>query len=141
MKITKVQINKYKSYESSQQFAVDPSVTVLVGKNEAGKTAILEAIAKTNYFTEDKSFKFDPVHDYPRKEKKKYDKAGEVEEVTRITYAIDPELRERIDREVGKGILTATEITVATKYDNTRTIIGLDASAKRFLEQAEKLAA
>lgn len=140
MKITKVQIHKYKSYETPQQFAVDPSVTVLVGKNEAGKTAILEAIAKTNYFTDDKNFKFDPVHDYPRKEKKKYDKAGVVEEVIRITYAISPGLRKRIDDEVGKGVFTDTEITIATNYDNKRTIIGLTANDKKLLEDRGKAA-
>lgn len=76
MKLTHVEIEKYKCYETPQGFAVDEDITVLVGKNEAGKTAVLEAIAKTNYFTDDATFKFDPVLDYPRKEKKKYDKAG-----------------------------------------------------------------
>ena len=65
-------IEKYKSYESRQSFEVDESITVLVGKNEAGKTALLEAIAKTNYFENDEDFVFDLVADYPRKEKKRF---------------------------------------------------------------------
>jgi predicted ATPase len=140
MKITKVRVNRYKSYEIPQEFTVDPAVTVLVGKNEAGKTAILEAVAKTKYFTDDKNFKFDPVHDYPRKEKKKYDKSGVVEEAIQITYAIDPALRQTIEADVGKGVLSSDHITLATKYDNSQAIYELNAKTKTFLEHKAKVA-
>lgn len=68
--LTKVELNKYKSIETVQAFNVGKAVTTLVGKNEAGKTAVLEAIAKTNYFANDPKFKFDATYDYPRKEKR-----------------------------------------------------------------------
>ena len=76
--LTSVKLDKYKSYETPQSFDVDEKVTVLVGKNESGKTAVLEAIAKTHYFEDDPKFKFDATHDYPRREKKRYDKSEEI---------------------------------------------------------------
>ena len=48
--LTAVEIHKYKCIEKHQRFDVDDRITVLVGKNESGKTAVLQAVAKTNYF-------------------------------------------------------------------------------------------
>lgn len=59
--LKQVKINKYKSYTTEQEVQLDDSVTTLVGKNESGKTAFLEALAKLNYFTSDEDFKFDAV--------------------------------------------------------------------------------
>jgi len=112
---------------------VEEDITVLVGKNEAGKTAILEAIAKTNYFNDDKSFTFDSILDYPRKEKKKYDKAGKIGNVVTATYSIDEELTAEIAKDVGEGVFDCSSITVTTLYDNTRTIGGVHANRTAFL--------
>ena len=79
MKLTNVTIHKYKSYDQSQSFPIDNDITIIVGKNESGKTAILEAIAKTNYFSDDGEFKFNPTHDYPRKEKRNTTNLGKLE--------------------------------------------------------------
>ena len=72
-----VTIHKFKCIESDQTFDVEPDVTVLVGMNESGKTSILQALAKTKYFTNDPAFLFNTTHDYPRKEKKRMDKSGD----------------------------------------------------------------
>ncbi|MFW6030015.1 MAG: AAA family ATPase [Halanaerobiales bacterium] len=47
MKLKKVRIRDFKCIEDSEEFSVE-DVTCLVGKNEAGKTAILEALYKLN---------------------------------------------------------------------------------------------
>lgn len=133
--LTKVAINKYKSIETEQTFEVDPKVTVLVGKNEAGKTAILEAIAKENYFEDDPKFKFNAVYDYPRKEKKKFDKSGQDIEVIRCTYVISKDLLKRIQDDVGTATFNATEITHARKYLTDKgTLSGVHADRKKFIE-------
>lgn len=74
MKLVNVTVHKYKCIESDQNFNVENDTTVLVGMNESGKTSVLEAMAKTNYFEDDEKFKFNTTHDYPRKEKKSIDK-------------------------------------------------------------------
>lgn len=56
MKLKKVLLHKYKSFESDQEFEVQDDITILVGMNESGKTSVLESIVKTRYFQEDKKF-------------------------------------------------------------------------------------
>src|SRR5271166_5822311 len=96
-----VKINKYKSIETLQSFEVEKDITTLVGKNEAGKTAILEAIAKSNYFQKDPKWVFDATLDYPRKEKKAFDKRDKAEEVISCTYSISKELLDEIQNDMG----------------------------------------
>ena len=64
MKLINVQITKYKCIEDSSPWRVD-QVTTLIGKNEAGKSAILEALYKLNPVEDDAS-NFHP-NDYPRR--------------------------------------------------------------------------
>jgi predicted ATP-dependent endonuclease of OLD family len=47
MKLKSVAVTNFRSVEDSGVFSVD-NITCLVGKNEAGKTAILQAIAGLN---------------------------------------------------------------------------------------------
>lgn len=47
MKLKKVHITEYRSIWDSNEFDID-DITCLVGKNEAGKTAILQALYKLN---------------------------------------------------------------------------------------------
>ena len=63
MKLTKARIQKYKCVENSEEWRVD-QVTCLVGKNESGKSALLEALYKLNPVEEDEGFR---ETDYPRK--------------------------------------------------------------------------
>ncbi|MCB1984077.1 MAG: AAA family ATPase [Burkholderiales bacterium] len=58
IKLIEATVHKYKCIENDQTFEVDDKVTVLVGMNESGKTSILEALAKTNYFESDEKFTF-----------------------------------------------------------------------------------
>ena len=52
IKLIKADIVRYKCIEKEQSFNIEDDVTVLVGMNESGKTSILEALSKTNYFLE-----------------------------------------------------------------------------------------
>ncbi len=139
MKLVNVIIEKYKSFETVQSFSIDSDVTILVGKNESGKTAALEAIAKTNYFSTDESFKFDPTHDYPRKGHTKYKKSGNIDNAITASYELDDNEIELIEENLGKGILTGRQISITTKYDNTRAIampgIEINVCLNHFCEQ------
>lgn len=116
--LKEVRINKYKSIESEQVFSVEKNITVLVGMNESGKTSLLEAIAKTNYFTNDDDFKFDTTHDYPRKEKKQLDKSGENPIAVTTIYTISDQLYAQISNELGTDVLTTRDFGYITYYDN-----------------------
>ncbi|WP_443090369.1 AAA family ATPase [Basfia succiniciproducens] len=109
-------------------------ITIIVGKNESGKTAILEAIAKTNYFSDDNDFKFNPTHDYPRKEKKKYDKSGEIGEAISCTYQLNQKEIHEIEKHIGGNVVSKWEFTVTTKYDNLKSISHPETDIYKFLE-------
>ena len=77
MRLTKARVQGYRSVIDSGWFDVENGKTILVGPNEAGKTAILQALQKLN--PPEGVALFDPLRDYPRS---KYDediKNGKVE--------------------------------------------------------------
>src|SRR5690606_27409170 len=130
--LKKVVINKYKSYSSKQVVELEDDITTLVGKNESGKTAFLEALAKLNYFTDDEAFKFDEVQDYPRNELKRYQRTGEDVEPIVCTFQLDQETIDEINEDLGEGILTTDSFSVSTKYKNGRTWYYINCDEKKY---------
>jgi recombinational DNA repair ATPase RecF len=105
LKLTKVKINKYKSFNKEQEIDIDDKVTVLVGKNESGKTAFLEAIAKINYFENNPFFKLNIIGDYPRNELIRFKNSGEDTEALRCDFEISKEMMQVIEYDLGKDVL------------------------------------
>ena len=66
MRLKKARIRKYRSIRDSGWFDVEPTKTILIGPNESGKTAILEALQKINPPGEIRNF--NALRDYPRSE-------------------------------------------------------------------------
>ena len=64
MKLKKLQIENYKCIHDTTEFDLS-QITCLVGKNEAGKSAILEALYKLMP-VEDSEATFEPIDHYPR---------------------------------------------------------------------------
>ncbi|WP_138431903.1 AAA family ATPase [Fodinibius saliphilus] len=121
MKLQNIEIHKYKSIENTQNFELDPDVTILVGMNESGKTAILETIAKTNYFEPDEKFEFSKTHDYPRREKKKIDKSGIDPAAITCTYKCEDDLINEIEEDLGKQVIDDFTFKITTKYSGNNT--------------------
>ncbi|PKG83078.1 AAA family ATPase [Psychrobacter sp. Sarcosine-02u-2] len=140
MKLKKVELLKYKSYTEKQNFEVAEDITILVGMNESGKTAALEAIAKTNYFQDDDDFKFNVTHDYPRREKKKMEKSDEEPVAIVCTYKLDETLIAAIENELGKDALKSTLIDCISKYTSNRTWSNVGIDRDKFVKfQTSKL--
>ena len=68
MRLVKARVQGYRSIIDTSYFDVEEDKTILVGPNEAGKTAVLQALQKLN--PPEGVEKFDPLRDYPRS---KYD--------------------------------------------------------------------
>lgn len=64
MRLIKARVQGYRSVIDSGWFDVENGKTILVGPNEAGKTAILQALQKLN--PPDGIELFNPLRDYPR---------------------------------------------------------------------------
>lgn len=122
MQLVKAAVGPFKSIEESGAVSIDPNVTVLVGMNEAGKTAFLQALNKSNSI--ESSMKFDPVEDYPRRNLTAYLKKhpNEPEVVTRLTYQLDEDEAKKINSELNTNLSAGFELTLEHKYDNARTI-------------------
>ena len=65
MRLTRVRVQNYRCVRDTGWFEVEQAKTILVGPNEAGKTAVLEALQRIN--PPDGVRGFDPLRDYPRK--------------------------------------------------------------------------
>ena len=63
MQLVRAHVTNYRSVEDSGEFTIEPDVTALVGKNESGKTADLQALYRINPVEE--SAVFDEVIDFP----------------------------------------------------------------------------
>lgn len=132
IKLTKATIHRYKSIETNQSFNIEDDVTVLVGMNESGKTSLLEALAKVNYFEEDDTFKFNMTHDFPRKQKKAVEKSGETPIAVTLTYILSDKLIQLIETDIGIKIKTK-EITYSKDYCSKGTFSGISVDMNAFL--------
>lgn len=75
MQLQKVHVTNFRSVDNSEEFTVGP-VTCLVGKNEAGKSAILLALAALNPHPATPAV-FNKERDYPRRLLTQYEERHE----------------------------------------------------------------
>lgn len=123
MKLTKVIIHKYKSFLTEQTYKVESQITRIVGKNESGKTALLEALAKSNYFEDNVDFQFNKDLDYPRSELIKT--RNENPAVLTCEYELSDEDVVSVEDDFGEGIISKHIFSLTSYYDNTRTTTGV----------------
>ena len=138
IKLKNVVINKYKSFLEKQEIEIEDGVTRIVGKNESGKTALLEAMAKFNYFDpKDKTFTFNSTNDYPRGELKRYQQEypNEDFDVITCTFELSDDLLNQISEDVGKDVFTSKSIIVAKTYNNIKRFYNVSTNTKKFIEQ------
>ena len=123
MLLKKVTIHKYKSFLTEQTYEVESQITRIVGKNESGKTALLEALAKSNYFEDNAEFKFSKDLDYPRGELTKV--RNENPAAITCEYELSDEDIQKIEDDFESGIIQKQIFSVTSYYDNTRTTTGV----------------
>ncbi len=123
--LIKAQVWKYKSIEDSTPVAFADDVTVLVGKNESGKTAFLEALHKAMPLG---VAKYDYIADYPRKDLVRYRPQHEsknYQKTVELTFRIEKALADKINNEVFGGaeiVAAGRTFTRDTTIANTNTI-------------------
>ena len=131
MKLTKVQVTSFRSIWDSTEFDID-DVTCLVGKNESGKTAILQALYKLNSVNSEDG-DFDVRMDYPRQAVAQYRRQvergeREHENAVKATYTLERADIVAVQEEFGKNCFTVQEpvLTIAKSYSNRITVYDLD---------------
>jgi predicted ATP-dependent endonuclease of OLD family len=117
------QVKKYKSIDDSEKVKIDPNVTVVVGQNEAGKTAFLQALNKAYPF--DKDHKYDIITDYPRKDYGTYQRIHKTnpDVVAELTYLLGSADIQRINEDIGINLIEeGFSFILSVKYDTTNEI-------------------
>jgi predicted ATP-dependent endonuclease of OLD family len=110
MKLEKVRVQNYRSVEDSEEFEIG-NLTCLVGKNEAGKTALLNAIRCLRPVH---PFKLDEIIDYPRRFSTRFDARhpdGRAE-VIRTWWRLDDADRLAVEKRFGPGAMNEDVIQI-----------------------------
>ena len=119
MRLKSVRVTNFRSVKDSTKFSVEPDVTCLVGKNESGKTALLQAMALLNPLDVGGIRKLSDL-DYPRHEKRRLKKqtdAGNPVDAVEATWILDPDDKEALRGLIGPEAESVSEITETLKYD------------------------
>src|SRR4051794_32749390 len=112
----------FRSAEDSGPFNVE-QVTCLVGKNEAGKSAILLALAALNPQDSTPAV-LDKERDYPRRLLTQYAQRhpnGDAVAVS-TTWKLEKSELDAIAATVGEGVLTSDIVTISRAYGHEPTI-------------------
>lgn len=121
MLLRKVHVENFKIVEDSKEFTLD-RVTCLVGKNESGKTALLEALYRLNpYYDEDTGY--NKVEEYPRRFLTDYDERheGEAARVLTTHWELENSDVASVEAALGKGSLKSKDLSIHKKYDEKGT--------------------
>jgi hypothetical protein len=120
MKLRRCRIQNYKSVEDSGWVEID-DVTCLVGKNEAGKTAFLQALHRLNPTRG--TAEFNETMDYPSRHYAKYKRRADKSagaKVVEAEFELDRADLEPVEAELGEGFLKGARVTLSKGYgENT----------------------
>ncbi|MFH0851947.1 MAG: AAA family ATPase, partial [Candidatus Peregrinibacteria bacterium] len=128
MQLVRVRVQNFKCVEDSDEFTID-RVTCLIGKNESGKTALLEALYKLNP-VEPNQANFDE-EEFPRRHLSTYRQRKEREPANVLTtiWELETDDVAKVKDLLGPDALRTTQVIVTKGYDNvTRWQFSLDES-------------
>jgi len=115
MKLIKARVENFRSAENTDEFDLH-KLTCLVGKNEAGKTAVLTALNGINPLS---NFKYDKINDYPRRFLTRYAERhpNDNASVAHTTWKLSADDKKAVEDKFGDGALTSDEVVVSSRYD------------------------
>jgi predicted ATPase len=124
VKLTSVRVRRFRNIIDSTPITVQGDVTCLVGKNESGKTAVLEALYRLKPIYPSG---FRDIDDYPRWMLADHRRSGEIEKAFPIeaTFELEPADVEAIEAVGGKGVVKAAETLIVQKDYSNNAHVGL----------------
>lgn len=116
VRLESFRVTSFRNILDSTQIPVDEHVTCLVGKNESGKTALLQALHRVNPAQD---VRFDLEDQYPRWLLSRHRRRGIAKKAKPIavTFALDADDVAAVERDLGVGVLGTHELHVARGYD------------------------
>lgn len=118
VKIENVHVTNFRSAEDSGDFKVG-SVTCLVGKNEAGKSALLLALAALNPHAATPAV-FDKERDYPRRLLTQYSERHRDKDAVAVKtiWKLEKAEMDKLEATVGAKVVTSDMVTISRRYGN-----------------------
>lgn len=134
MKLIKVRVQNYRSVEDSEEFEIG-DLTCLVGKNEAGKTALLSAMRGLK---PSQPFEFDETIDYPRRFSTRFDDRHPdgTAEVIRTWWRLEDADKAAVEQRFGAGVLKGDTFQAhfGFRYEDDSHIWELEVDSAKVLE-------
>jgi energy-coupling factor transporter ATP-binding protein EcfA2 len=122
MLLSRALVKRFKSIDDSEVVAFEPDVTCLVGRNESGKTAFLEALARLNPMADD-PLGFDELRDYPRHLRgRERDGIADLVPVS-ATFELEDADLEELWAVFGQGVISSRELRLERTYGGRRSLI------------------
>ena len=133
MILINVQVLNYKSIEDSTNVCINKDITILVGQNESGKTAFLQALYKSEPVERDSQF--DYISDYPRKDVLEYEERHErsPDLASKFNYELEPDEIGNINTDLKFNLLSSLKFSISHNYKNSR-VIGLDVNEEKYVQ-------
>ena len=111
-------VRRYKNVQCSGEVTTRDDVTCFVGKNESGKSALLEALYRLNPQPTGHEESFAGLRDYPRRcYAQDRERIPSTRPVT-ATFELEDEDVRVVEEEHGAGVLASRTVTVAKSYAN-----------------------
>lgn len=134
MKLIRVRVQNYRSVEDSGEFEIG-DLTCLVGKNEAGKTALISAIRGLG---PSQPFEFDETIDYPRRFSTRFEERHPegTAEVIRTWWKLDVADMLVVEERFGQGVLKSDTFQAhfGFRYESDKRIWSIDVDNAKCLE-------
>jgi len=119
MKLVSVRLRMFRNILDSGDIPIDPEVTCLVGKNESGKTACLQALNRLAPARGNETFS--PQRQYPAWLEKRHRREGiDIESTTPVaaTFQLDASEVAAVETKFGASVLTSDTFELFRNYAN-----------------------
>lgn len=134
MKLIEVQVENFRNIVDSSKVSIESGVTCLVGKNESGKTAFLQALHRL--WPEQDNVYFNVQEQYPAWREKSDRHSGiDLDEVMpiRAVFELSDADQEHIEEQFGLGVLFNQSITLKRKYGGG-LLFTLNVNEEKYIE-------
>jgi predicted ATPase len=140
MLLTSALVRKFKSIEDSGVVGFEPDVTCLVGRNESGKTAFLEALARANPVAGSQQ-PFDELRDYPRSLRARERSAIAETVPVSVSFQLCDADVEALWARFGPGVVSSREVRLERAYSGRRRLMVQQDDAARARNVGRELVA
>ena len=116
MRLVRAKVENYRCIEDSGWVELEPDITALVGKNESGKTAFLQALFKLNPI---EPAAYDEVLDFPSRLTRRRKETDKPIPVCTVEFQLSDEEMSSVEADLGVGAMTSRTFQVSKGYRST----------------------